>query len=210
MDGTVRKTLARRAKAELEEKKSVFVAEAVPVSSEAEAREFIEAMRKIYHDANHHVYAYMIGDGNTARYSDDGEPQGTGGLPILSAIKSSGATDMCIVVSRYFGGTLLGTGGLSRAYGGAAHLAIDESGIAVFEPYVIYKVKLSYGDYQKMSRFAETFGAIEEASYFTDGVEVDYAVREDDSEQFRLKVTELTASRAKLEVTGKCEKAALK
>ena len=128
-----RVTIAQNVSCEMEERKSIFIGHAAPVRSEEEARLFIEAKRKEYHDATHNVYAYLMNDGAIARYYDDGEPQGTAGMPVLNVLKMSGACDLCVVVTRYFGGILLGAGGLVRAYGAAAKNAIDAAGLAVFE-----------------------------------------------------------------------------
>ena len=117
-------TLRGAAVAEIEEKRSVFIAYAAPVRSEDEAHAIIEEKKKEYADATHNVWAYYIDGGARARCSDDGEPQGTAGMPTLNVLKMSGGTDMCVVVTRYFGGTLLGAGGLVRAYSAAAKAAI--------------------------------------------------------------------------------------
>ena len=135
-----RVTLASNVSCEMEERKSIFIGHAAPVRSEEEARMFIEAKRKEYHDATHNVYAYMLNGGAIARYYDDGEPQGTAGMPVLNVLKMSGACDLCVVVTRYFGGILLGAGGLVRAYGAAAKNAVDAAGLAVFEQYALMKI----------------------------------------------------------------------
>ena len=105
---------------EYEDRKSVFIGMAMPVSCEADAIAFIESVKKRYPDARHHVYAYVLRENSTMRFTDDREPQGTAGMPVLDIIRKNGCTDVCIVVTRYFGGTLLGTGGLVRAYTSAA------------------------------------------------------------------------------------------
>ena len=105
-------TLAKNVSCEMEEKKSIFIGHATPVRNEDEARAFIESKRREYHDATHNCYAYLLNNGAVARYSDDGEPSGTAGVPILNVVKMSGATDLAVVVTRYFGGILLGAGGL--------------------------------------------------------------------------------------------------
>ena len=97
-------TLASAVSVEMEERKSIFIGHATPITSEEEARAFIEAKKKEYHDARHNVYAYLLSENSIARYSDDGEPQGTAGMPVLNVLKMSGATDLCVVVTRYFGG----------------------------------------------------------------------------------------------------------
>lgn len=121
-------TIRDPGKGEYEEKKSRFLGEAVPVSSEEEAAEYIAGVRKKYYDARHHCYAWVLGEGGERKKSaDDGEPSGTAGQPILKVIEGSGATNVLVVVTRYFGGTLLGTGGLVRAYTQAARAAMDDA-----------------------------------------------------------------------------------
>jgi uncharacterized YigZ family protein len=123
-------TLKNEGKGEFEEKKSVFIGHACRVYNEDEARKYINSIKGLYKDARHNVYAYVIGENlGIQRYSDDGEPQGTGGIPVLETIKKNGITDAVVVVTRYFGGILLGTGGLARAYGKGASLAIKSGDI---------------------------------------------------------------------------------
>ncbi|HOQ06313.1 MAG TPA: YigZ family protein, partial [Clostridiales bacterium] len=123
-------TVSKEAVAEIEEKKSRFIATVRPVSSEQEAQDFINRLKARYWDATHNVYAYYICAGNVVqKFSDDGEPSGTAGLPVLEAIKKTGVQDVAVVVTRYFGGTLLGASGLVRAYGRSAALGIDAAGI---------------------------------------------------------------------------------
>ena len=110
---------------ELVEKRSRFIATVKPVKTEAEALEFLETLRKKYWDAGHNVYAYIIEDNNIQRYSDDGEPAGTAGMPVFDMIKKEGLSNLIVVVTRYFGGILLGTGGLVHAYSKAAKLGIE-------------------------------------------------------------------------------------
>ena len=118
------KTILEEAEGEIVEKKSRFIATVRPVKTEDEARAFIEEMKKKYWNATHNVFAYQIGERNELqRFSDDGEPQGTAGMPVLNVLKGEDVKDTAVVVTRYFGGTLLGTGGLVRAYGKAKELA---------------------------------------------------------------------------------------
>ena len=115
---------------EIVEKKSRFIATVLPIETEEEALEFIAKMKKKYWDARHNCYAYVTGDkGQIQRFSDDGEPQGTAGKPMLDILNSYGLTDCLLVVTRYFGGTLLGTGGLVRAYTDATRAGIENSDI---------------------------------------------------------------------------------
>lgn len=123
-------TIKKESRAEYEEKKSVFIGRVKRVYSDEEARDFISKVKTMEKEARHNVYAYVLGENmGIQRYSDDGEPQGTGGIPVLEVIKKSGITDTVVVVTRYFGGVLLGTGGLVRAYSKSASMAVKEGEI---------------------------------------------------------------------------------
>ena len=111
------------------EKKSKFIGNAFPVSTEAEAIELLGSVKNKYPDATHHVYAYIIDENNIFRYSDDKEPSGTAGMPVLDTMRKENIVDALVVVTRYFGGTLLGTGGLVHAYGASAGAALEAAGI---------------------------------------------------------------------------------
>ncbi len=138
-------TLGKSNEVEFTEKKSVFIGVGKRVFSEEEAKDFIQEMKLKYKDARHHVYAYtLFEDMNIQRYSDDGEPQGTGGIPILEVIKKNNLRNACIVVIRYFGGVLLGAGGLTRAYVKGAAVAIEGAGIVERVEGVEVKLPLSY------------------------------------------------------------------
>ncbi|MBQ9415603.1 MAG: YigZ family protein [Clostridia bacterium] len=132
-----------------EEKKSLFIGEADHVENEEQAMDFIRRIGAKTPDATHHVWAYFLGGGAQARCSDDGEPQGTGGMPALEVLRKSGATDMAVVVTRYFGGTLLGAAGLVRAYSRGASLALQASGIATFVRAAELCCSLSYADHRR-------------------------------------------------------------
>jgi len=118
---------------EIVEKKSRFIAHVKPVKNEEEALLFISEMKAKFWDATHNVYAYVIGNNNIQRYSDDGEPSGTAGVPVLEVIKKEGLQDIVVVVTRYFGGTLLGAGGLVRTYGKSAREGIHKAGIVTMK-----------------------------------------------------------------------------
>ena len=133
-----------------EEKKSVFLGFAVPVSSEEQALAHLGTIKSRYPDARHHVYAYILRENNKLRYSDDGEPSGTGGMPVLDCMRKAGITDTLVVVVRYFGGILLGTGGLVRAYTAAAKAAITDAGVVEYRPMTRLLLTLSYADHQKI------------------------------------------------------------
>lgn len=200
-------TLAKNVSCELEEKKSIFIGHATPVRNEDEARAFIESKRREYHDAKHNCYAYLLNNGAVARYSDDGEPSGTAGVPILNVVKMSGATDLAVVVTRYFGGILLGAGGLVRAYTSAAKIAVDASGLAVFEEYSLAKITVTYSDYQRLTVALARIGATEENCDFGENVTLISAIEKARVRELFDLVSELTYGKGKIAVVG-CEERA--
>ena len=182
------------AKIEFVEKKSVFIGFSTFVENEEQALEIIKQKKKEYSDATHNVYAYVIGD-TIARYSDDNEPQGTAGMPVLNSIRMSGITDVLVVVTRYFGGILLGAGGLVRAYSTAASMSLDAGGIKVYEEYSVYNLKISYSDYGKITTELSTADAIIDDTEFADDVSIEFAIRADISESFEKRIIDLFAGR---------------
>ena len=138
------KTVKNHVETLLIEKKSKFFSNVCPVESEEEALEFLATIKKKYSDATHNVYAYIIDENNIFRYSDDGEPGGTAGMPVLDTIRKEGLVDVIVVVTRYFGGTLLGTGGLVHAYGASAKQGLVEAGIVTRTLCNIVEVKCDY------------------------------------------------------------------
>lgn len=193
-----RVTLARNVSVEMEERKSIFIGHATPISCEDDARRFIEEKRREYHDATHNVYAYLLSSGALARYNDDGEPQGTAGMPVLNVVKMSGATDLCVVVTRYFGGILLGAGGLVRAYTAAAKIAVDASGLAVYEEYGVYRIVVSYSDYQRLTVALSKIGASEDHCDFGENVTIISAIETERSDELTEIVSELTYGKGKI------------
>ncbi len=138
------KTVEHESESLLIEKKSKFIANVKPVGSESEAVEFLNKIRSKYPDATHNVYAYIIDENNIFRYSDDGEPSGTAGMPVLDAIRKAELVDVIVVVTRYFGGTLLGTGGLVHTYGASAKEGLKASGIVTRTMCDVISVKADY------------------------------------------------------------------
>lgn len=195
-------TLAKAAEAEIVEKKSVFIAYAARATTEEEAQAIIRARSKQFADATHNVYAYYLRGGAIARYSDDGEPQGTSGIPTLNVLKMSGADDLCVVVTRYFGGTLLGAGGLVRAYSAAARAAIEAAGIVAFDRFIVLQVSCGYSEYQKLQYELEKLRAIVDDVQYGAEVTVTFAVKHDKSEAVQGRITEMFASRVAAEVVG--------
>lgn len=191
-------TLAGEGRAEYEDRRSVFYAFARRTASEEEAEAFIRETRAAYSDATHVCYAYMIGS-NITRFSDDGEPSGTAGLPILDVIKRGGFTDAAIAVVRYFGGTLLGTGGLVKAYGASARDAAADAGIAVFVRHRKLRLRASYSDYGKLKNELERSGARIFSESFAAEVEAEVGIIEGQAEALAERMIELTAARARVE-----------
>ena len=195
-------TLAGEGSDEFEEKRSIFIGHAKHITSEDEAMEFIKAKKKEYSDATHNCWAYLLKGGIVARYSDDGEPQGTAGVPMLEAIRKSGVEDCVVVVTRYFGGILLGAGGLVRAYSHGTSVALAAAKVVTYEKYTEMRLDCSYSDYQKYAVILPTFGAIIDDTDFSDKVVIRFAVKETVTEKLALKITEMSGGRDKPEKTG--------
>jgi uncharacterized YigZ family protein len=195
-------TLEKAASAELTEKKSVFIGYASPVTSEEEAIEFIKTIKKKHADARHNVYAYMLNGGGIARYSDDGEPQGTAGVPVLDIIRKGGFCDAVIVVTRYFGGILLGAGGLVRAYSAAARMAVEAAGIVTYDLFTEFTLTVNYNDHGKLTTLLAEANPLRDGIDYAEGVTLRLALPLDELEDFQTKASEITAGRAVFEVTG--------
>ncbi len=148
------------AEAELVEKRSRFIGHIWRVDSEEAARACIEQTRKRHHDARHHCWCYRVRRGGVLRYSDDGEPQGTAGQPMLNVFEREDVWDVCCVVTRYFGGILLGAGGLTRAYGGTAKLALNAAGLSRMQLWSTLAVPCTYPLYEQMRRLIEGAGGV--------------------------------------------------
>lgn len=181
------------AEAEMIEKRSRFIGHVWRVESEEEARAHIEATRKKFHDARHNCWCYIIREGNILRYSDDSEPQGTAGQPMLNVFQREEVTNVCCVVTRYFGGILLGAGGLTRAYGGTAKLALNEAGISRMRLWASLAVPCSYSMYERMRLTVEQSGGIVSDTDFGTDVVLTVTLPAEDVASFCDKVTELTA-----------------
>ena len=195
-------TVSREAHVEFEEKRSLFIGHAIHVDTEEEAQAFIKKMKKEYSDATHNVSAYILKGGIIARYSDDGEPQGTAGMPTLEAIRKSGVTDVCVVVTRYFGGILLGAGGLVRAYSHSAAIAVEGAGIITYEPYSEVELRCGYSEYQKYSNILVNEGAIIDGTDFEADVLLRFAVKRSRADALLKKITETGNGRDIPLITG--------
>lgn len=182
----------RPSEAEFTEKRSTFIGHVWPVETEEEARERIEETKKKYHDARHNCWCYIIKDG-PVRYSDDGEPQGTAGQPMLGVFQKEGVTSVCCVVTRYFGGVLLGAGGLVRAYTQAAKSALDAAGVSVVRRWVELAVECPYSFLERVKLTCAAQGGIVGGMEYAAGVTVRALLPGERVEEFRTRMTELSA-----------------
>ena len=196
------KTILKHASSEYEDRKSVFYGDAAPVSTEAEALEFIERVKKKYPDARHHVYAYVLRENSIMRFSDDREPQGTAGMPVLDIIRKNGCTDTVIVVTRYFGGTLLGTGGLVRAYSSAALSALESAEIITYAVYRELSLAVNYSDYGKITPILDAMGFRTRDTDFSDNVSLLGSIIATSADPLSEKLVEVTSGRVKIDVLG--------
>lgn len=187
-------TLTRDGTSRYEEKKSVFLGFAKPVSREEDALAWISAIKRQYPDARHHVYAYLLRDGNKSRYTDDGEPSGTAGMPVLEILRKQGLTDCAVVVVRYFGGTLLGTGGLVRAYTAAASDAVRDGQPVTKRLLSSLAISLNYADYQKAGKLLS--GVVVTDVVYSDGVTCHVNLPEEMTDAFIEELNTLTSGRA--------------
>lgn len=186
-------TVQKEASAELEEKKSRFIATVKPVASEEEARSFIEGLKSRYWNATHNVYAYYLCEGAVQqKFSDDGEPSGTAGLPVLEAIKKLGVQDAAVVVTRYFGGTLLGASGLVRAYGKSAAMGIEAAGIIKRQLCVEAEIALDYSLLGKVQAIAASKGYKVKDTVYAQNVTMYLYIPVDEFEVFSELMTEAT------------------
>ena len=193
---------------EIEEKKSRFIATVLPVKSEEEAAEAIGKLRKQYWDARHNCHAYIIGNQKITRCSDDGEPSGTAGRPILEVLEGAGIHDVLVVVTRYFGGTLLGTGGLVRAYSAAAQKGLEASTIATIRFGRQLRISMDYNDVGRLQHLVAERDVVAVDTLYTQRVEMQLLVPEEELEAFGKAVTEATAGRAEIVIECKVEYAA--
>ena len=195
------RTVREPAESELEEKKSRFIGQICPVESEEAAIEFINWVKAANRKARHNVYAYILRADNISRYSDDGEPQGTGGVPVLETLKGAGLTDVCCVVTRYFGGILLGTGGLARAYSGACKRAVEASDIMEICRCSRFDITCDYDLYGRLARLIPEYGGKTQREDFAENVRLSVIVKTELAAAFREEVTDSSNGRAVIEET---------
>ena len=188
--------------AEFTEKHSHFIGRVWRTDTEEEALERIRETREKHRDATHNVYAYIIRENNTTRYSDDGEPSGTSGMPTLNVFASEEIKNVCCVVTRYFGGTLLGTGGLVRAYSKAAKLALEAAGVAQMAQWRSFAISSDYGFFDRAKRVLEDFEAVIQNTDFGTDIAIEALVREDKADDFAAKLIDASNGKAICEELG--------
>ena len=193
------------AEAEIEVKKSRFLAAVCQCRSETEARVFLENIRKQHYDARHHCFAFRIGEpqGILERSSDDGEPQGTAGKPMLEILKGAALCDVCAVVTRYFGGTLLGTGGLLRAYSDALRAALSAADCQELREGIRVRVCCDYAAANRVKYLAQQKGIFSEREDYTDRCMLSYLLPGEEAERFTEQIRELSAGKAETELLEK-------
>ncbi len=196
------KTVKKASSAEFTEKKSRFIGYVSPVRTEEEAIAFVTAIKKKHPDARHNVYAYQVRENNITRFSDDGEPSGTAGMPVLDVVRKKGLTDTAIVVTRYFGGILLGGGGLVRAYSRAASDAIDASGCVKMVYSSVYKISCAYHFFGKIEYELKKMELCAENTEFLSDISFFLCVTEEKEELMKKRLTEATGGSAVIEKTG--------
>ena len=178
---------------EFVEKRSRFIGHVRPVETEEDARAFIEQMKKRYHDARHNCWCYLLREGGVVRYSDDGEPQGTAGQPMLGVFEKEGVTNLVCVVTRYFGGILLGAGGLVRAYTRSAKDALDAAGVSVVRRWVRGLVPCSYSLFERVRIETEQFGGVIEDTEYAADILLTVLVPEERAEEYAAHLLDVSA-----------------
>ena len=187
--------------AEFTEKRSHFLGHVRRVETEAEARAFLDEMRKKYYDARHNCWCYVLHEGGVVRYGDDGEPQGTAGMPALNVLQKEELTDCVLVVTRYFGGILLGGGGLVRAYSHAAKIAVDAGGIVTRAECSIVKIRCDYTFYGRLASLIPEQGGIVEDTAFEDAVTVKMRIPQELEPAFEARLVDLSNGTCRGEIT---------
>ena len=185
-------TIAGEAKAEFVERKSRFIGHCRHVETEAEALAFLEGLRKEHWDAAHNVFAYILRERQLKRCSDDGEPQGTAGVPVLDVLQKAGVTDICMVVTRYFGGILLGAGGLVRAYTHGAAIALEAAQKRHMTVCRLLRLRMNYSIYGKVTYILPKYNIRTEKSDFAEDITLTLLIKASRADAFQAELTELT------------------
>ena len=196
------KTVEFESHDEFIEKKSRFIGYVKPVKTQEEAAAFINSVKSKHWDATHNVSAYVLRENNIQRSSDDGEPSGTAGVPVLDVLLKEKLVDVCVVVTRYFGGTLLGAGGLIRAYSHGSKIAVESGNIITMAPCKILSVSVDYSFYDRLNILLNDFCANIEDSNFTDVVTVKFSLKAEAVNNLSAKLTELSNGKYSISELG--------
>lgn len=197
------KTIAERCEARFTEKKSEFIGYLAPVTSEDEATAFINEIRALHRKATHNCYAYILRENAIARHSDDGEPSGTAGVPIYEVLRKEELCDVACVVTRYFGGIMLGAGGLVRAYTRGAKDAVDAAAIKVMAMAARVEIKVDYSLYGRLPQIFAEFDVRTEGEEFADDVKITAFVREELSQKLTEKLVDSCNGKISVQVQQK-------
>ena len=181
------------AQAEFTEKRSRFIAYITPIASENEAIEFLQSIRKMHREATHNVYAYRLYENSIMRHSDEGEPSGTAGMPLLDVFIKQDIFDFCCVATRYFGGVQLGSGGLVRAYSRCGVIALEASGIGIMQEMADCELSIPYGSYEPLKRLLLAHGAEITSEDFGLEVKLLFTIPKQDLADLQAQVTEQTS-----------------
>ncbi|MDD6808218.1 MAG: YigZ family protein [Oscillospiraceae bacterium] len=195
-------TVEREASDSFVEKRSEFIGYIKPVKTEKHAVEFINEIKQKHWDAKHNVYAYILRDGQIKRYSDDGEPQGTAGVPVLDVLQKNGICDCCVVVTRYFGGILLGGGGLVRAYSHAASLAVNAGNVIKMELCNVCKMSCDYTLYGKIPGLISEHGGKIISQVFEDDIKLEFFIPAPNYQKFTEDLTNLSLGKGFADIIG--------
>lgn len=187
---------------EFVERKSRFIGSCKPVKTEEEALAFIAGLKTKYWDATHNVYAYILRDGGIQRFSDDGEPQGTAGIPVIDTLKKAGVTDAVVVATRYFGGILLGGGGLIRAYSHTASIALAAAGKVRMKECLLAEIGCGYGNYGRVQALVPECGGVVEDTVFLEQVTVRFHLEPERLEGLSRKLADATSGKAQVKELG--------
>ena len=196
------KTVRQEGCGEYEVKRSRFLCYVRPVRTPEEAQAFIAEIKQKHWDARHNCSAYRLREGGLKRFSDDGEPQGTAGMPILDVLEKQDVSDVCVVITRYFGGILLGAGGLVRAYSHSASLALEAGEVVEMIPGALGSFTCDYTLYGRIPALLAEVEGTETGTDFADRVTVHFRLPEENLDRFRAKLTEYSSGKVTAEVEG--------
>ena len=192
----------RAAEAEFAEKKSRFISHITPVSSEGDALAFLRSIREAHREATHNVYAYRVMSSGVSRHSDDGEPSGTAGAPLLDVFVKQDVYDFCCVATRYFGGVLLGAGGLIRAYSRCGAIALEASGIGVMREMTLCALTMPYALFESVKRLMTECGAGIDSEDFAAEVGMKFSIASEKLPALQVRLLELTAGGLNIHIDG--------